>query len=110
MKIRMQALAALGFSILSGAALAQPVQQYNFPSSPGSASPPSTLRITESPAPMATQPAAAPAPIRDTQESLEEYQRCRTVSDRAAVDSEQMRIGVATCLKELEQRRQMQAR
>lgn len=106
MNIRMQALAALGFSVLSCAALAQPVQQYDFPSTPGSASPPSTLRITESPAPMAA-PAANPAVIvRDTPESLDEYQRCRTVSDRAAVDSQQMRAGVTQCLKELEARRQ----
>ncbi|SAI57843.1 Uncharacterised protein [Bordetella ansorpii] len=106
MNVRMQALAALGFSVLSCAALAQPVQQYDFPSTPGSASPPSTLRITETPGAMAVPPANPPVVVRDTPESLDEYQRCRTVSDRAAVDSQQMRIGVATCLKELEARRQ----
>jgi len=108
MKSRMQALAALSLAVLACAVQAQPQpasQQFQFPAAPGSASPPSTLRITETPAPGAPA-AAAPAPVHDTPESIREYQRCRTVSDRAAVDSEQMRIGVAQCLKALEARRQ----
>ncbi|KCV65811.1 hypothetical protein QCN28_14395 [Bordetella bronchiseptica] len=85
------------------AAQAQAVQQqYQYPSAPsrdGSQSPPSTLRITET-------PGSTAVPIRDTPESVREYQRCREVSDRAAVSNEQMRAGVAQCLKELEARRQ----
>lgn len=109
MKPRMHALVAFGLAVFAGAAWGQPrpTQQLQFPAAPGSASPPSTLRITETPAPGAT-PAATPAPIRDTPESVREYQRCRTVSDRAAVDSEQMRLGVAQCLRELEARRKAQ--
>jgi len=104
MKLRMYAPVALGLAVLTGVAWGQPqpAQQFQFPAAPDSASPPSTLRITETPAPGAT-PAAAP--IHDTPESVREYQRCRTVSDRAAVDSEQMRLGVAQCLRELEARR-----
>jgi len=100
----MRALAALGFFALAGAALAQPAPQYQFPSAPGSASPPSTLRITETP--QSATAAGLSGVARDTPESLEEYQRCRTVSDRAAVGNDQMRIGVAQCLRELEARRQ----
>lgn len=91
-----------------GAAQAQNVapgaQEMQFPSQPskdGSQSPPSTLRMTVTPA-----PGAAPAPIRDTPESQAEYVRCREVSDRAAVSNAQMQSGVAQCLRDLEQRRQ----
>lgn len=86
-----------------GAAQAQQVQEYSFPSSDGSKSPPSTLRITEQP-----QPGAAPSGIiRDTPESLEQYERCRNKVDREAIGNTQLQSGVAACLKELEARRGM---
>ena len=43
-----------------------------------------------------------------TPASKSEYERCRRVSDRAAVSNAQMQAGVAQCLRELEQRRQQQ--
>lgn len=75
-------------------------QQFSFPSRDGSASPASTLRITE-------QPATPPAPVvRDTQESVAHYQRCRNNADREAVDRAQLQALVQACLNELQQRRQ----
>ena len=70
----------------------------------GSLSPPSTLRITVT----GEGGAQAPAAISDTPASKSEYERCRRVSDRAAVSNAQMQAGVAQCLRELEQRRQQQ--
>nr|WP_313038067.1 hypothetical protein [Achromobacter ruhlandii] len=100
----------LALACLGGAAQAQnaaPVtQEYQYPSQrskDGSLSPPSTLRMTVTPAPN-----SAPAVIRDTPESQAQYVRCREVSDRAAVSNAQMQAGVAQCLRELEQRRQQQ--
>jgi len=94
------ALACLAGTL--GAAQAQQVQEYTFPSHDGSKSPPSTLRITEQPG------AGAPSGvIRDTPESLAEYQRCRNKVDREAIGNVQLQTGVATCLKELEARRRM---
>ncbi|WP_459614704.1 hypothetical protein [Bordetella sp. 2513F-2] len=78
----------------------QPAQQFQYPAAPGSYSPPSTLRISESPIPGSGQP------VRDTPESLRTYEQCRIVSDRAAVSREQMRQGAEQCLRELEARRQ----
>ncbi|WP_286900096.1 MULTISPECIES: hypothetical protein [Achromobacter] len=91
----------------AGAAQAQNVapgatQEMQFPSAQGSLSPPSTLRMTVTPE------APPPAPIRDTPQSQAEFQRCRTVSDRAATSNAQMQAGVEQCLRELEQRRQQQ--
>ncbi|MFJ3464540.1 hypothetical protein [Achromobacter spanius] len=91
----------------AGAAQAQnampgAVQEMQFPSAKGSLSPPSTLRMTVTPE------APPPAEIRDTPQSQAEYQRCRRVSDRAAVSNVQMQAGVEQCLRELEQRRQQQ--
>lgn len=103
-------LSAFLFAALcaAGAAQAQTAapatQEYQYPSLPskdGSQSPPSTLRMTVTPA-----PGDAPAVIRDSAESQAQYVRCREVSDRAAVSNAQMQAGVAQCLKELEQRRQ----
>ncbi|HEY9316811.1 MULTISPECIES: hypothetical protein [unclassified Achromobacter] len=103
-------LSAFLFAALcaAGAAQAQDAVQatreYQYPSLPskdGSQSPPSTLRMTVTPA-----PGDAPAVIRDSPESQAQYVRCREVSDRAAVSNAQMQAGVAQCLKELEQRRQ----
>ncbi|GAB1579897.1 hypothetical protein [Bordetella petrii] len=85
-----------------GVAQAQPAQEYSFPSTDGSKSPPSTLRITEQP-----QAGAAPA-VRDTPQSIEQYQRCRNKVDREAIGNEQLQIGVAACLKDLEARRGQQ--
>lgn len=96
------ALCAAGAAQAQNAAPA--TQEMQFPSqrSPdGSQSPPSTLRMTVSPA-----PGSGPAVIRDTPESQAQFQRCRQVSDRAAVSNAQMQAGVAQCLQELEQRRQ----
>ncbi|OZI36546.1 hypothetical protein CEG14_16335 [Bordetella genomosp. 1] len=93
-------LAALAATSL---AHAQGVQEFSFPNTQqGNLSPPSTLRITES----GGSVAAPPPPIRDTPESVREYQRCRTVSDRAAVTNAQRQGGVAACLRELQERRQ----
>jgi uncharacterized membrane protein YgcG len=77
-------------------------QEMQFPSAQGSLSPPSTLRMTVTPE------APPPAAIRDTPQSQAEFQRCRTVSDRAATSNAQMQAGVEQCLRELEQRRQQQ--
>ncbi|OZI71102.1 hypothetical protein [Bordetella genomosp. 12] len=90
---------------LAGAAHAQSgTQEMQFPGtqpkSSANWSPPATLTMTVEPI------APAPAPIRDTPESIAEYQRCRTVSDRAAVTNEQRTAGVAACLKALQERRQ----
>lgn len=96
------ALCSTGTALAQNAAPA--TQEMQFPSqrSPdGSQSPPSTLRMTVTPA-----AGAAPAEIRDTPESVAQYQRCRQVSDRAAVSRTQMQQGVEQCLRELEQRRQ----
>ena len=93
----------VALACLAGAAQAQQVQEYSFPSHDGGKSPPSTLRITE-------QPGAGAAPsgvIRDTPESLEQYQRCRNQVDREAIGNAQLQTGVAACLKELEARRRM---
>jgi hypothetical protein len=95
------ALCAAGAAQAQNAAPA--TQEYQYPGHDGSLSPPSTLRMTVTPA-----PGSAPAIIRDTPESQAEYVRCREVSDRAAVSNAQMQAGVAQCLKELEQRRQQQ--
>jgi len=82
----------------AGSSWAQQPQQLSFPSQDGK-SPPSTLRITE-------QPGAPAAPaVRDTPESVAEYQRCRAQVDREAIGNAQLQGGVAACLKELEQRR-----
>lgn len=81
-------------------------QEYQYPSvrsKDGSLSPPSTLRITVTPG-----EGGAPAAIRDSAASQAEYERCRKVSDRAAVSNAQMQTGVTQCLRELEQRRQQQ--
>jgi len=97
----------LGLSLLlAGTAMAQTGQTFAYPGTPspsGLPSPASTLRITETP-----QAGAAPAaaPMRDTPESLREYERCRSVSDRASVSRAEMEAGVARCLRELEARRQ----
>ncbi|AZR94809.1 hypothetical protein BBB39_14225 [Bordetella trematum] len=96
-------LAALCFA--AGAQAQTASAQTDFPGSqpPHSShwSPPSTLRMTVEPAP------AAAAPLRDTPESIAEYQRCRAVSDRAAVSNQQRTAGVQACLSELQQRREM---
>lgn len=96
----------VGLALLAGTAAAQTtVQEYNFPTARGSVSPPSTLRIT-------TEGVAAPdsaVVVRDSPESLREYQRCRSVSDTAAVNNVQREAGVSQCLKELEARRQGRA-
>jgi len=97
-------LAALLPALLAAPAAAQPAQEYSFPGTPsatGGMSPPSTLRITETPG----APAQAPAIVRDTPESLQQYTLCRNKSDREAVSREQMRAGTARCLQELEARR-----
>ncbi|MFC4273544.1 hypothetical protein [Achromobacter aloeverae] len=77
------------------------VQEYSFPSQPGSYSPPSTLRMTVS-------PEAAPAqqpPVRDTPESLRKYTECRDEADRASTSSAKMREAVGQCLQDLNARR-----
>ncbi|WP_370519971.1 hypothetical protein [Bordetella sp. 15P40C-2] len=105
MKTTMLGAIAAVACLTSAAAFAQAqqpaqTQQYSFPGSDGSYSPPSTLRITE-------QPGTPPAPaVRDTQESIALYQRCRNNADREAVDRNQLQTMVATCLAELQQRRQ----
>lgn len=77
------------------------VQEYSFPSQPGSYSPPSTLRMTVSPqaAPM------QPPPVRDTPESLRKYTECRDEADRASTSAAKMRDAVGQCLQELNARR-----
>ena len=88
------------------AALAQTTQHYQFPAAPGSLSPPSTLTITQE---GAGGPPAASGVIHDTPESVAEYQRCRTVSDRAAITNADRQNGVMQCLKALQERRQQGA-
>lgn len=104
MKRTLFALAAL--CLAAGAHAQSGTQELQFPGAQPQTSsnwsPPSTLRMT-------TQDITPPpAPIRDTPESVAEYQRCRTVSDRAAVTNEQRTSGVAACLKQLQDRRQSQ--
>ncbi|ANY16996.1 hypothetical protein AW878_13045 [Bordetella pseudohinzii] len=100
-----RSLLVLAAFCLAGAAHAQSgTQEMQFPgtqpkSSPNW-SPPATLRMTVDPS------APAAEPIRDTPESIAEYQRCRTASDRAAVSNEQRTAGAAACLKALQDRRQ----
>lgn len=90
---------ACSFGIAAPVLAQQPAQEYRFDSQDGR-SPASTLRITE-------QPLAVPTPaVRDTPESLKKYTRCRNNADREAVDRMQLQTMVATCLYELEQRRQ----
>jgi len=93
------ALCAAGAAQAQNAAPA--TQEMQFPSREGSLSPPSTLRMT-------VTPETPPVVIRDTPASQAEFQRCRQVSDRAAVSNAQMQAGVEQCLRELEQRRQQQ--
>lgn len=88
------------------AALAQTTQQYQFPAAPGSLSPPSTLTITQE---GAGGPPSVSGVIHDTPESVAEYQRCRTVSDRAAITNADRQNGVMQCLKALQERRQQGA-
>ncbi|OZI42015.1 hypothetical protein CEK29_13040 [Bordetella genomosp. 5] len=103
MKQRLLTLCAIAALAAGSVAHAQAVQEYSFPNTQqGNLSPPSTLRITESGGTVA----APPPPIRDTPQSVREYERCRTVSDRAAVTNQQRQDGVAQCLKELQLRRQ----
>ncbi|HYG43150.1 MAG TPA: hypothetical protein VEA17_09540 [Bordetella sp.] len=86
-----------------GTAQAQPQpREYSFPSQDGSKSPPSTLRITEQQQPGAAAPSGV---IRDTPESLSQYQRCRNQVDREAINNTQLQGGVAACLQALEARR-----
>lgn len=88
------------------AAPAQTTQHYQFPAAPGSLSPPSTLTITQE---GAGGPPAASGIIHDTPESLAEYRRCRTVSDRAAITDADRQNGVMQCLKALQERREQGA-
>jgi len=89
------------------AAQAQTTQHYQFPAAPGSLSPPSTLTIIQESA--GGPPAGTGVVIHDTPESAAEYQRCRTVSDRAAITNADRQNGVMQCLKALQERRQQGA-
>ena len=93
------ALCAAGAAQAQNAAPSGATQEMQFPSQAGSLSPPSTLRMT-------VTPESAPVVVRDTPESQAEFQRCRQVSDRAAVSNAQMQAGLEQCMRELEQRRQ----
>lgn len=93
------ALCAAGAAQAQNAVPPAPTQEMQFPSREGSLSPPSTLRMT-------VTPETPPVVIRDTPESQAEFQRCRQVSDRAAVSNAQMQAGLEQCMRELEQRRQ----
>ncbi|MBV7486792.1 hypothetical protein [Bordetella sp. BOR01] len=84
-----------------GTAQAQP-SEYSFPSQDGSKSPPSTLRITEQQQPGEAAPSSE---IRDTPESVSQYQRCRNQVDREAINNAQLQAGVVACLQALEARR-----
>ncbi len=106
-RIHLSALILAGLCA-AGVAQAQtsaPVsQEYQYPSArskDGSQSPPSTLRVTGVP----TQ-GSTPVVIRDSEQSKAEYKRCRDNSDRAAVSADQMQVGVESCLKQLESRRE----
>jgi len=94
-------LLAASSAVVQAQGQAPTTRELSFPGTPsytGGMSPASTLRITET-------PSAPPPPITDSPQSRQEYSRCRTVSDRAAVNDEQMRAGAARCLQELEARR-----
>ncbi|WP_313623207.1 hypothetical protein [Achromobacter sp.] len=93
------ALCAAGAAQAQNAVPSTATQEMQFPSREGSLSPPSTLRMT-------VTPETPPVVIRDTPESQAEFQRCRQVSDRAAVSNAQMQAGLEQCMRELEQRRQ----
>jgi hypothetical protein len=92
----------LSLLCVAGAARAQTTQEYQYPSRDGGLSPPSTLRMTVTPAPAAS---AAPR-VRDTPQSLALYTQCRGDADRAAVSAAKMREAVAGCLDDLAKRRQ----
>jgi hypothetical protein len=81
------------------------VQVFSVPGSPtngGVNSPPSTIRMTETP-----QYTQAPAPaMTDSPQSVQMYQQCRSTSDRAAVGQAAIRAGAERCLQEFEARRQ----
>lgn len=101
-------LVAVCLALPFTAALAQApaVQEFQFPATPGSKSPPSTLRITEG---GASGHAAPTGIVRDTPESLGQYQRCRTQSDRAAITNADRENGLMQCMKELQMRREQGA-
>ncbi|WP_019936231.1 hypothetical protein [Bordetella sp. FB-8] len=99
-------LIAACLALPCAAAPTQTTQHYQFPAAPGSLSPPSTLTITQD---AAGGPPAASGIVHDTPESLAQYQRCRTVSDRAAITNADRQSGVMQCLKALQERRKQGA-
>lgn len=105
MKLRIKSALALALIwAAAGTAAAQNLssgQVLTFPAHDGSLSPPSTLRMTETPALGAVQ---AP-PVRDTPQSLQLYTQCRDDADRSATSAAAMREAVGRCLDALNQRR-----
>lgn len=105
-KTAMLALVCLALPCAAALAQSQAVREYQFPSAQGSKSPPSTLRITEGAAPGR---AASTGIVRDTPESLGQYQRCRMESDRAAITNADREGGLMRCMNELQMRREQGA-
>lgn len=91
------------FMGMAGNAQQAPAQEYSYPSLDGSASPPSTLRITEQAGAAGVVPSGV---LRDSPESLAEYKRCRNAADREAIGHVQLQEQVAACLSALQSRRQ----
>lgn len=106
MKLRARTAIALALAgMAAGTAAAQSTapttQEWQYPARAGSLSPPSTLRMTETPMPAAVQP----PPVRDTPHSVQLYTQCRDDADREATSAAKMREAVGRCLDQLNQRR-----
>jgi hypothetical protein len=112
MKLRARTAIALALTgMAAGTAAAQSAaptqspapatQEWQYPARAGSPSPPSTLRMTETP----MAPAVQPPPVRDTPHSVQLYTQCRDDADREATSAAKMREAVGRCLDELNQRR-----
>jgi hypothetical protein len=105
MKLRAKTAIALALiGMAAGTAAAQgsapPPQEWQYPARDGSLSPPSTLRMTVTPA-----AAMQPPPVRDTPQSMQLYTQCRNDADREATSAAKMREAVGRCLDQLNQRR-----
>jgi hypothetical protein len=104
--------AALLACSLAAVGLAQAQNAYPVPSAPpaGNPYPNLPLQSETSPYPGIRErsyyaPPAAPA-VRDTPESLNLYNQCQKRVNREATGNDSLRIGIAGCLDELNQRRQ----
>ena len=81
-----------------------PAPEFRYPEA--GVAPSSTLRMREIPQTGTWGQAQPPRPVTDTPESFQLYQLCQRNADRAATDIADMQGRIATCLNELNQRRQ----